>query len=150
MEHLARSASPAEPYPFPFEGGELDFRPLLYAVATDRLRGRDPCEVARAFQLGIAHGLGGAVKSLCRAQGAGALVLSGGVFQNALLLSDLKGFLDDTGIEVMTNRLVPPNDGGISLGQAALATFQDARRNDDRAAFALDRSAQNQAYGAEA
>jgi hydrogenase maturation protein HypF len=143
LEHLARSAPPADPYPFPFEGGELDFRPLLHAVATDRLRGRDRCEVARAFQLGIAHGLGGAVKSLCQVQGTAALVLSGGVFQNALLLSDLMGLLDGTGIEVMTNRLVPPNDGGISLGQAALATFQDARPNDDRAAFALGCSAQN-------
>jgi len=66
------------------------------------------------------------VKDLSRARRVGAVVLSGGVFQNALLLSDLSLLLGGTGIEVLTNRGVPPNDGGISLGQAALAAFHAA------------------------
>jgi hydrogenase maturation protein HypF len=64
------------------------------------------------------------VQDLNRVRRAGAVVLSGGVFQNALLLSDLGLLLGGTGIEVLTNRRVPPNDGGISLGQAALAAFR--------------------------
>jgi hydrogenase maturation protein HypF len=132
LEHRARSAPPAGPYPFPFVDGELDFRPLLYALTTDRLQGRDPREVARAFQSGIAHGLACAVRSLCRARGLDAVVLSGGVFQNDLLLSDLKALLSGTDIKVLTNRLVPPNDGGISLGQVALAVFQDVRPDEHR------------------
>ncbi|MGH9690524.1 MAG: hypothetical protein ACRD4C_05460 [Candidatus Acidiferrales bacterium] len=47
----------------------------------------------------------------------------GGVFQNELLLEDLKSMLDLTPFRVRTNHVVPPNDGGISLGQAALASF---------------------------
>jgi hydrogenase maturation protein HypF len=121
LEHHARSITSAEPYPFPFVDGELDFRPLLFALTTDRLRGRDPREVARAFQSGIAYGLATAVKSLCRDRALDAVALSGGVFQNGILLSDLNELLGGTEIRVMTNRLVPPNDGGISLGQVALA-----------------------------
>ena len=126
VEHLARSAPTVEPYPFPFTDCELDFRPLLFVLATDRLKGRDPHEAARAFQLGVAEGVATAVKDLSRVRRAGAVVLSGGVFQNALLLSDLGTLLGGTDIEVLTNRVVPPNDGGISLGQAALAAFHAA------------------------
>ena len=49
---------------------------------------------------------------------------SGGVFQNELLLIDLKYLMEGLHIEVWMNRSVPPNDGGISLGQAAIAAFQ--------------------------
>ncbi|HUI42110.1 MAG TPA: carbamoyltransferase HypF, partial [Terriglobia bacterium] len=130
LEHLARSRPAADPYPFPFTGGELDFRPLLFALTADRLRGRDRRQIARAFQLGVAHGLAEAVKSLSRDRGLDAVVFSGGVFQNELLLSDLKALLEGTELAVMTNRVAPPNDGGISLGQAALAVFEDAQRNE--------------------
>ena len=50
-------------------------------------------------------------------------MLSGGVFQNELLLEDLKSLLEGDALAVWTNHAVPPNDGGISLGQAALAAF---------------------------
>ena len=55
------------------------------------------------------------------------VVLSGGVFQNEMLLADLGGQLTAAGREVWTNSAVPPNDGGISLGQAALAAFGQCR-----------------------
>ena len=51
------------------------------------------------------------------------VALSGGVFQNEMLLRDLKSLLAGRHIDVWTNRSAPPNDGGISLGQAALAAF---------------------------
>ena len=51
------------------------------------------------------------------------VVLSGGVFQNELLLEDLKLILPNQKIEIWVNHAVPPNDGGISVGQAALAAF---------------------------
>jgi hydrogenase maturation protein HypF len=50
-------------------------------------------------------------------------VLSGGVFQNELLLEDAKDLLVSSNLSIWTNSNVPPNDGGISLGQAALASF---------------------------
>src|SRR6202050_1675801 len=105
LEQLARSAPPMEPYPFPFADGELDFRPLLTNLARDRFLGRDPSECARAFQRGIAHGLFGAVTALCRAHMTDTIVLSGGVFQNELLLEDLKTMLDSTPFQIWTNHV---------------------------------------------
>jgi hydrogenase maturation protein HypF len=123
LEHLARNAQPTERYPFPFADGELDFRPLLSAVMRDRCRGRDLGEIARAFHRGVAGGVHDAVAAVCERRGLNTVVLSGGVFQNGMLLEDLDELLGSEGLEVWTNHEVPPNDGGISLGQAALSAF---------------------------
>ncbi len=123
LEQLARTAANTDTYSFPFDGGELDFRPLLRAVVDDRLRGRDAAEIARAFQRGVASGVAQAVARLCGHHSLDTAVLSGGVFQNELLLEDLHKILAATPLNVWTNHEVPPNDGGISLGQAALAAF---------------------------
>ncbi len=123
LEQLARGAPRSDAYPFPLLNGELDFRPLLHAVATDRARGRLPEQIARSFQYGVAAGLCEAVKALAGPRNPDTVVLSGGVFQNELLLEDLKPDLENAGLHVWTNQSVPPNDGGISLGQAALAAF---------------------------
>jgi hydrogenase maturation protein HypF len=123
LEQLARDAPFSQPYPFPLTGGELDFRPLLRAVVEDRLSGRDEGEIARSFQRGIARGLRDALAGISRCHGLDTVVLSGGVCQNELLLEDLKSLLADGSLQIWTNHAVPPNDGGISLGQAALATF---------------------------
>jgi hydrogenase maturation protein HypF len=125
LEHVARRSDPVEGYAFPMDGGELDFRPLLEAVIADRVAGRTIPEIARAFHTAVARGLWDAVLGCCEVSGAGAVVLSGGVFQNALLLAlidDLTSHRHDSP-ELWLNRLVPPNDGGISLGQAALAVW---------------------------
>jgi hydrogenase maturation protein HypF len=124
VESLARKSAATATYPFPFENSELDFRPLLLAVAEDRKRGLDPRDIARAFQRGVAQGLTNAIGELCRAHGLDTVVLSGGVFQNDLLLRDVRDLLDGHGLTLWTNRAVPPNDGGISLGQAALAALE--------------------------
>jgi len=123
VEQLARSAARVEAYAFPFTGVELDFRPLLQSVIADRLCGRDPGEIARAFQGGVAAGLRDCAIALCHEHGLDTIVLSGGVFQNELLLEDVRSLLADEALCIWTNRAVPPNDGGISLGQAALAAF---------------------------
>ncbi|WP_263352410.1 carbamoyltransferase HypF [Acidicapsa acidisoli] len=123
LEHLARSVTHAEAYAFPFIGSELDFRPLLQSVISDRQRGRDIREIARAFHLSLATTLRDCVVDLCRAHRLNAAVLSGGVFQNELLLSQIHSLFQQTSIHVWTNHAVPPNDGGISLGQATLAAF---------------------------
>ncbi len=123
LEQLARGAPLTEPYPFPFIGDELDFRPLLRAVVQDVARGRNRREIARSFQRGVAQGLWDALKVISRSHDLDIAVLSGGVFQNELLLEDLKSLLTDGSLQIWTNHVVPPNDGGISLGQAALAAF---------------------------
>jgi hydrogenase maturation protein HypF len=123
LEQLARTGAASDAYPFPIDGSTLDFRPLLAAVIQDRHRRRDPAAIARAFQRGVARGLCTAVKVLCESHGTRTTVLSGGVFQNEMLLQDTKAILEPEGIRIWINASVPPNDGGISLGQAALAVF---------------------------
>jgi hydrogenase maturation protein HypF len=123
LEHLARSSSDLAPYPFPMIGEVLDFRPLLHAVIGDRLLGRSIAEIARSFQRGVAAGSVQAIVQLCHSHEIDTVVLSGGVFQNELLLEDMRSLLESQHLETWTNHAVPPNDGGISLGQAALATF---------------------------
>jgi hydrogenase maturation protein HypF len=125
LERLATHAPVADAYPFPLAAKELDFRPLLHSVINDRLRGRDQREIARAFQRGIAQGLCDAVVTLSRAHNTDTIVLSGGVFQNELLLRDIKELLKPEPLQIWTNHIVPPNDGGISLGQAALAVLSN-------------------------
>ena len=123
LEHLAQGAPATAGYPFPIAGDELDFRPLLAAVIEDRLRGKPVSYVARAFHSGIADGICRAVLALCEAHGIAMVALSGGVFQNVLLLEEVKARLNSTSVEIWTNAAVPPNDGGVSLGQAALGCF---------------------------
>ena len=123
LEQLAQAGDTSRAYPFPMDGATLDFRHLLAAAADDRLRGRNPADIARAFHNGIARGLCDAVQSLCESHSTGTVVLSGGVFQNDLLLAEVRSLLAQSPIRIWTNAAVPPNDGGISLGQAALAAF---------------------------
>jgi hydrogenase maturation protein HypF len=123
LEQLAHGVPATEPYPFPWAEPELDFRPLLQALLCDRLRARPLAEIARAFQRGLAQGLSDAVVNVCETRDLNVVALSGGVFQNELLLQDLKSLFHSAGLEVWTNHAVPPNDGGISLGQAAMAAF---------------------------
>jgi hydrogenase maturation protein HypF len=61
--------------------------------------------------------------TLGRAHNVATIVLSGGVFQNELLLRDVKSLLAPEHFQIWTNHVVPANDGGVSLGQAALAVF---------------------------
>jgi hydrogenase maturation protein HypF len=132
VEQLARDASNLDSYPFPSTDGGLDFQPLLNALIRDRLRGRAISEVARAFQHGVAEGTAEVVVRLCHSRVIDTVVLSGGVFQNDLLLQDLRSLLELHQLEIWTNHAVPCNDGGISLGQVALAAFgnfNDAERH---------------------
>ncbi len=115
LEHLAASAAETAPYEFPLRDGELDYRPLLAAIVYDHARGRDARTIARAFHASVAD----AVVCVHGALGAGKpIAASGGVFQNRLLAESLQARLGPT---LWLNRVVPANDGGLCLGQAALA-----------------------------
>jgi hydrogenase maturation protein HypF len=137
LEQLARKSSNSDAYPFPTTDGDLDFRPLLDAFIQDRLFGRARSEIARAFQRGIAIGTVHATAQLCHSRAIDTVVLSGGVFQNELLLEDIKASLEFHRLQVWTNHTVPPNDGGLSLGQAALAAFGHFN---DAKSYALERA----------
>jgi hydrogenase maturation protein HypF len=123
LEQLARASDVVAGYACPFDGVALDWRPLLRGVVDDRLRGRDPHEIARAFHLGLAGGLRDATVALCRRHGVDTVAASGGVLQNSVLLDDLVCLLEWERLTLWINHQVPPNDGGISLGQAALGAL---------------------------
>ena len=63
---------------------------------------------------------------MASAAGLGTVVLAGGVFQNRLLLERTADLLAEAGLRVLVPRLVPPNDGAIALGQAAVAAARAA------------------------
>jgi hydrogenase maturation protein HypF len=93
----------------------IDPRPLLNAVIDD-VRGDVPAGVIGArFHHAVAHLIVGL--AIAKGDGTRTIALSGGVFQNALLLRLAIAALRDNGFEVLTHRHVPPNDGGIALGQ---------------------------------
>ena len=120
VEHLAGSVPgdlAVDAYAFPLHDAELDYRPLLAAIVEDRGRGADVPAIARRFHLAVRD----AIVALRDALGSDEpLVVSGGVFQNRLLLELLHERLGEA---LWANARVPANDGGLSLGQAALASF---------------------------
>jgi hydrogenase maturation protein HypF len=94
---------------------------LVRAVVEDLLAGADTGLVAARFH----HGLSGAVVAGClharEHTGLTTIALSGGVWQNMLLLGTCVDALETAGFTVLVHHRVPTNDGGISLGQAAVA-----------------------------
>ena len=121
LEHLARGASIRDRYLMPYRDGELDYRPLIASVLAARRSGRPPAEIACAAHYAIADGIVEAASAEAARWHAEAIVLSGGVCQNMLLMREISVELVARGYEVWTNSAVPANDGGISLGQAAYA-----------------------------
>ncbi|MDQ3345931.1 MAG: carbamoyltransferase HypF, partial [Chloroflexota bacterium] len=105
---------------------ELDTRPLIRAAAADARAGHFPGTIARRFH----HGLAAAVAAVCvrlrDRTGIAQVVLTGGVFLNAVLTTECTERLEREGLRVMRHRIVPPNDGGLSLGQLAVAAARSS------------------------
>jgi hydrogenase maturation protein HypF len=119
---LEAAADPAErsAYPLPLLGEGplvLDARATVQAVAEDMRRGAPVGLVSARFHNAVAA----ATASACERQGITTVVLSGGVFQNRLLVERTSERLESMGLRVLVPRLLSPNDGGISYGQAAVA-----------------------------
>jgi hydrogenase maturation protein HypF len=115
---LEAACDPAErgAYPLPVEEGLLDARHTVRALVEDLAAGTAVDLVAARFHNTLAR----ATAEACAAR-AGTVVLSGGVFQNRRLLESTAELLSDAGVRVLTPERLPPNDGGISYGQAAIA-----------------------------
>jgi hydrogenase maturation protein HypF len=123
LEHLATAARPCASLPYSLNGPHLDFGDTFRSMIDARLRGQDNRNIARAFHETIAAGVAAMVAGLCEEYGADTVVLSGGVFQNRLLVERVRSALRP-GLRLWINQHVPPNDGGISLGQAAIAAVR--------------------------
>jgi len=129
---LEAAADPAERgrYPFDVKRDEvpwkLGFGPTLRALLDDRANGAEVSLIAARFHETVAAATAVVAQELCAARNVTDVVLSGGVFQNLLFLQRTRSALQAVGLNVHVNSLVPPNDGGISLGQAAVAVARGA------------------------
>ncbi|HVV82453.1 MAG TPA: carbamoyltransferase HypF [Kofleriaceae bacterium] len=125
LEALAASDPEADPAPFAFEltaaraGApfELDLRPAIRELVAELPRVA-PARLAARFHATIAH----AIVAACQAAGRATVALTGGCFQNRRLVEHAARLLEASGFEVLVHRVVPPNDGGLSLGQAVVAS----------------------------
>ncbi len=120
---LEQTADPSvdSSYPCPVDGDEIDGVALIGALAEDIAAGRPRPAAAAAFHNGLAAALVRACELVRGREGLGTVALSGGTWQNLLLLERARARLGSAGFEVLIHRRVPANDGGISLGQAVVA-----------------------------
>ncbi|HVF46167.1 MAG TPA: carbamoyltransferase HypF [Pyrinomonadaceae bacterium] len=103
------------------DSGIIETEPVIKGVVEDILNGRPPGEVSAKFHLGVASLIADIATQIRDEQRLNRVALSGGVFQNMFLLQSTSEKLRKRDFEVLTHSRVPCNDGGISLGQAAIA-----------------------------
>ncbi len=140
LEHLAARTRMDDQDPFEFQlremtncetgtgrdGGnfgriEVDCRLTMQRIVTELSRGKDRAEIATRFHATIARIIGDTCERIRVREGHNVVALSGGVFMNSLLRSMSVKLLRKSGFEVLCHHRVPPNDGGLSLGQALIA-----------------------------
>ena len=120
FEAAADGDEPAA-YPFDYANDIVDPAPLWAALLADRRAGLPLPRLSARFHNGVAHMTRDVCRRLRQQSGLDAVVLSGGVWQNVTLLRTTLALLAADHFTVYTHRLVPPNDGGLALGQAAVA-----------------------------
>ncbi|MBG1240664.1 carbamoyltransferase HypF [Nostoc sp. NZL] len=112
-------------YPFSFSFSDsiycIDPRPMWQALLYDLQQQIPQPVIAAKFHKGLANAIVEMVKHLCEENLINQVALTGGVFQNCILLQQVSKRLETLGIKVLTHSLVPANDGGLSLGQAVIA-----------------------------
>ncbi len=99
----------------------LDARETVRALVADLERGASPATVGGRLHNGLANATAEACAREAERRGTSTVVLSGGVFQNRLLVERTLARLQEHGLRVLLPTRLPPNDGGISYGQAAVA-----------------------------
>ncbi len=104
---------------------ELTWDKLWTALLDDLRRGSDRAVVAARFHQSVVLAVSGLAERLARRQGLNTIVLSGGVFQNRLVLEGVIDALANSGLRVLSPRIFPANDGGVSVGQAVIVAAKD-------------------------
>lgn len=121
MESLFKRAPAGRGYNFRLCAGpaglELDPAPAVRAAVADRVAGKSPAYISARLHAGLAAASVEAARLLAEGAGLKAVCLSGGVFQNRVLLELVTAGLQKSGFTVHSNSQVPANDGGIALGQ---------------------------------
>jgi len=126
MEHVS-------PYTFDIKNNgelfELDPATMWESMLNDIIAGTDNSFIATRFHKGLAQALVELASQLCHKHKTINVALSGGVFQNQILLELIQSGLQKHGLIVLTHRQFPANDGGISLGQALVAAARQLKRS---------------------
>lgn len=99
----------------------LNFLPAIRGIVALMNEHVSASAISAMFHKTFAQAFCKATKIISKKTGIKTVALSGGVFQNLSVLSEIKRLLEEAGFEVLVHRLVPTNDGGISLGQAVVA-----------------------------
>lgn len=99
----------------------IDTRPMISRIAQEIASGRSVSKVSRCFHDSIAHMIERACSKIRETNSMDKVCLSGGAFQNFTLLAQASEQLRRSGFQVFLHSKVPPNDGGLSLGQAVIA-----------------------------
>jgi len=106
----------------------LEPRPMWQALLTDIQQGVSPCVMAARFHFGLAKAIASMVDCLRETHSFSEVALTGGVFQNQVLLEQVSQQLNVMDLTVLTHSLVPANDGGLSLGQVAIAAARSIQK----------------------
>lgn len=121
LENCAAKSNDSDTYPFTLVEGEpwvVDWQPLMEQLLTS-LESDNPENVAKKFHNTLAN----VIVSVAEKASLPTVVLSGGCFQNALLTESAMKRLSDAGFKVYCPRQIPPNDGGLALGQLYAVQF---------------------------
>ena len=102
----------------------LDTQTLVQRIVEEKLQGADSNQLAYLFHQELAEQITAACVEARKVSGRKKAALSGGVFQNRLLLRMTENRLMEEGFEVLRHCMIPPNDGGIAIGQAAYGMYQ--------------------------
>ncbi|MBV9993310.1 MAG: carbamoyltransferase HypF [Alphaproteobacteria bacterium] len=113
-------------YPFAL-GRVVDPRPMWQALLADLGDGVPPGVISSRFHAGLAGAIATTATRLARESGADTVVLSGGCFQNKTLLERAAAGIGRNGLNCLTQGEIATNDGGLSLGQAAIAAARELK-----------------------
>jgi hydrogenase maturation protein HypF len=117
----AYDAGEAGAYPLPVTDGVLDARETILAIDGDVGRGVGAGTIATRFHNALADATAAECARVAAERGTELVVLSGGAFQNRRLLERCSARLERAGVRVLVPERLPPNDGGVAFGQAAVA-----------------------------
>lgn len=128
LEIAATAGTPLDPYRFTVhstaDGDDVDPRPVVRAIVEDLRHGKPVADIALTFHLAVAELVVAVTQRVRSDRELATVALTGGVFQNSLLTMACIDRLEDAGFVALTHHLVPPNDGGLALGQAYIAAHR--------------------------
>ncbi|MBS1112205.1 MAG: Acylphosphatase [Nitrospirae bacterium] len=124
LEQAALRSDENGGYPFSIKDGVIDFRPMIKKIVEDKKAGVPAEAMAKKFHNTIIEIIISLSESLRNELGINKVALSGGVFQNVIILGGAFDQLKERGFTPLIHQLVPSNDGGISLGQVVAGNFQ--------------------------